>query len=78
MFPPEKLAGITNGQFSEWQLYDKHRTAVPGSVFVESGIGHLRCSYATSMKQIKEALAHIDSLFKEIQKEQASKIGTNS
>ena len=58
--------------------YVKSHTDVPGSVFGESGVGHLRCSYATSMEQIKEALARIADLLQEIEKERAPKIRTKS
>ncbi len=29
---------------------------VPGNVFGESGEGHIRCSYASSLEQLQEAL----------------------
>jgi aminotransferase len=77
-FPSVKSTGLTDEQFSERLLYEKHVIAVPGSVFGESGVGHLRCSYATSMEQIKEALARVADLLQEIQKEQAPKIRTKS
>jgi aminotransferase len=78
-FPSVKSTGLTDEQFSERLLYEKHVIAVPGSVFGESGIGHLRCSYATSMEQIKEALARVADLLDTIQKEQtAPKIRTRS
>ena len=71
-FPSVKSTGLTDEQFSERLLYEKHVIAVPGSVFGESGIGHLRCSYATSMEQIKEALARVADLLDTIKKEQAA------
>ena len=78
-FPSVKSTGLTDEQFSERLLYEKHVIAVPGSVFGESGVGHLRCSYATSMEQIKEALNRIADLLDTIQKEQtAPKIRTRS
>jgi aminotransferase len=78
-FPSVKSTGLTDEQFSERLLYEKHVIAVPGSVFGESGVGHLRCSYATSMDQIKEALNRIADLLETIQKEQAApKIRTKS
>jgi len=78
-FPSVKSTGLTDEQFSERLLYEKHVIAVPGSVFGESGVGHLRCSYATSMEQIKEALNRIADLLDTIQKEQtAPKIRTKS
>jgi aminotransferase len=78
-FPSVKSTGLTDEQFSERLLYEKHVIAVPGSVFGESGVGHLRCSYATSMDQIKEALNRVADLLDTIQKEQtAPKIRTRS
>jgi aminotransferase len=78
-FPSVKSTGLTDEQFSERLLYEKHVIAVPGSVFGESGVGHLRCSYATSMEQIKEALNRIADLLDTIKKEQtAPKIRTRS
>jgi aminotransferase len=78
-FPSVKSTGLTDEQFSERLLYEKHVIAVPGSVFGESGTGHLRCSYATSMEQIKEALNRLADLLDTIQKEQAApKIRTKS
>jgi Aspartate/tyrosine/aromatic aminotransferase len=78
-FPSVKSTGLTDEQFSERLLYEKHVIAVPGSVFGESGVGHLRCSYATSMEQIKEALARVADLLDTIKKEQtAPRIRTKS
>jgi len=71
-FPSVKSTGLTDEQFSERLLYEKHVIAVPGSVFGESGVGHLRCSYATSMEQIKEALNRIADLLDTIKKEQSA------
>ena len=34
--------------------------AVPGSAFGAQGEGFIRCSYATSMEQLKEALRRIE------------------
>ncbi|HMK46499.1 MAG TPA: aminotransferase class I/II-fold pyridoxal phosphate-dependent enzyme [Methanocella sp.] len=75
-FPSIKKTGLTSEQFSERLLYEKHVIAVPGDVFGETGVGHLRCSYATNMDQIKEALARIGELIQEIEKEQAPKLKT--
>ena len=33
---------------------------VPGNVFGASGEGHIRCSYATSMENIREAMDRIE------------------
>ncbi len=58
-FPSIKSTGLSSEEFSERLLYEQGVVTVPGSVFGESGIGHLRCSYCSSMEDIKEALARI-------------------
>ena len=37
---------------------------VPGNAFGESGEGHIRVSYASSLQQINEALNRIDNFVK--------------
>jgi aminotransferase len=58
-FPSIKATGLSSEEFSERLLYEQGVVTVPGSVFGEAGIGHLRCSYCSSMEDIKEALARI-------------------
>lgn len=73
-FPSIKSTGLTSEEFAERLLYEQHVVAVPGSVFGESGKGHLRCSYATSMEGIKEALGRIESLLDDIKKEKQAPV----
>jgi aminotransferase len=47
-------------EFAEGLLHEERVAAVPGSVFGESGAGHLRISYATGMTDLKEALNRIE------------------
>ncbi|WP_424359011.1 aminotransferase class I/II-fold pyridoxal phosphate-dependent enzyme [Methanocella sp. MCL-LM] len=77
-FPSIKKTGLTDTEFSERLVFEKHVIAVPGSVFGETGVGHLRCSYATNMEQIKEALDRIADFVKELEREQAPKIRTRT
>lgn len=42
--------------FAERLLMEEKVAVVPGSVFGESGEGHVRCSYATSLQQLQEAM----------------------
>ncbi|HTY89572.1 MAG TPA: aminotransferase class I/II-fold pyridoxal phosphate-dependent enzyme [Methanocella sp.] len=58
-FPSIKATGLSSEEFSERLLYEQGVVTVPGSVFGEAGMGHLRCSYCSSMEDIKEALARI-------------------
>ncbi|MCD1294251.1 aromatic amino acid aminotransferase [Methanocella sp. CWC-04] len=70
-FPSVKSTGLSSEEFAERLLYEYHVVVVPGSVFGESGVGHLRCSYATSMDGIKEALGRIEAFIDEIKKQHA-------
>ena len=46
--------------FATKLLQEKKVAVVPGNAFGKSGEGFIRCSYATSMKQIEEAFHRID------------------
>lgn len=56
VFPSIKATGLSSEQFSEELLMQEKVAVVPGNVFGESGEGYVRCSYATSMQQLQEAL----------------------
>ncbi|WP_223594221.1 aminotransferase [Neobacillus bataviensis] len=56
VFPSIKATGLTSEQFAEQLLMQERVAVVPGHVFGESGEGYVRCSYATSMAQLQEAL----------------------
>ena len=59
-FPSIQSTGLTSQQFAE-QLLEKEKVAVvPGDVFGESGEGHIRCSYASSLEQLQEAMKRIE------------------
>lgn len=73
-FPSIKSTGLSSEEFSERLLYDQGVVTVPGSVFGESGIGHLRCSYCSSMEDIKEALARIGRFLETLRTEKAPTI----
>ena len=51
-------------------LKRKSVAVVPGDAFGECGSGYIRCSYATSMEGIREALKRIGDFVKEIKAEQ--------
>nr|WP_263324705.1 aminotransferase [Neobacillus sp. Marseille-Q6967] len=59
VFPSIKSTGLTSEQFAEQLLLAEKVAVVPGSAFGESGEGYIRCSYATSMEQLQEALKRI-------------------
>ncbi|MED1468508.1 aminotransferase [Bacillus salipaludis] len=56
VFPSIRSTGLSSEQFAEELLLAEKVAVVPGNVFGESGEGYVRCSYATSMQQLQEAL----------------------
>ncbi len=73
-FPSIRSTGLTSEKFAERLLFEEGVVVVPGNVFGESGDGHLRCSYAASMENIKEALGRMARLLDKIKAEQAPTI----
>lgn len=59
-FPSIKKAGITEEEFCERLLLEEKVAVVPGTAFGESGRGYIRCSYATSIENIEEALIRME------------------
>jgi aminotransferase len=55
-FPSIQGTGMTSDEFAERLLAEGRVAAVPGNVFGAGGEGFLRCSYATSVSQLNEAL----------------------
>jgi len=60
VFPDISTTGMSSREFA-LRLLEKEKVAVvPGSVFGKAGEGHIRCSYATSMDNIRESLIRIE------------------
>jgi aminotransferase len=59
-FPSIRSSGLDSETFAERLLHAEHVAVVPGSVFGPSGEGHVRCSYATALPLLEEALVRID------------------
>ena len=59
-FPSIRSSGMDSETFAERLLHAEHVAVVPGSVFGPSGEGHVRCSYATALPLLEEALVRID------------------
>ncbi|MBN3523068.1 aminotransferase class I/II-fold pyridoxal phosphate-dependent enzyme [Paenibacillus apiarius] len=55
-FPSIQSTGLTSEQFAHRLLFEAKVAAVPGDVFGLGGEGFIRCSYATSVAQLNEAL----------------------
>lgn len=58
-FPSIESTGLSSQEFAEQLLMKESVAVVPGDVFGESGEGHIRCSYATSMEELREAMKRI-------------------
>ncbi|CAH0137235.1 MULTISPECIES: aminotransferase [Peribacillus] len=63
-FPSIEKTGMTSMEFAEKLLTEELVAVVPGDVFGESGEGHIRCSYASSMEQLQEALRRMERFMK--------------
>jgi len=55
-FPSIATTGLSDDEFAERLLREERVAVVPGTAFGEGGRGHVRCSYATSLNNIQEAL----------------------
>lgn len=60
VFPSVQRTGMTSEEFAEKLLREQKVVVVPGTAFGDSGEGFIRCSYAYSVEQIKEALGRIE------------------
>ena len=59
LFPDISPTGLTSKDFALKLLESEKVAVVPGNVFGECGKNHIRCSYATSLENIKEAVKRI-------------------
>ncbi len=59
-FPSIESTGMSSEEFAEKLLIEEKVAVVPGSVFGIGGEGHIRCSYATSIDQLREALTRME------------------
>ncbi|HHP7238022.1 pyridoxal phosphate-dependent aminotransferase [Longibacter sp.] len=59
-FPDITSTGLTSEAFAENLLHEEGVACVPGDAFGPSGAGYVRCSYATSLDQIEQALERIE------------------
>jgi len=64
IFPSIKETGLTSLQFAEELLKAEKVALVPGDAFGASGEGFVRCSYASSLPKLSEALKRISRFLK--------------
>ena len=65
VFPCIRSSGLSSEEFATSLLHSKKIAVVPGNAFGESGEGYVRCSYAASMDDIREAMKRIAEFLKE-------------
>ncbi|MGD7053231.1 aminotransferase [Sutcliffiella horikoshii] len=66
-FPSVKETGLSSQEFAERLLLEEKVAVVPGNVFGESGEGYVRCSYASSLEQLQEAIKRMERFVKQFQ-----------
>ncbi|MGC9320194.1 MAG: aminotransferase class I/II-fold pyridoxal phosphate-dependent enzyme [Armatimonadota bacterium] len=59
-FPSIRRTGLTSSQFARSLLMDQRVAVVPGVAFGSAGEGHVRCSYASSIADLREALSRME------------------
>ncbi len=59
VFPSVRPTGLDSHAFAMQLLAEESVACVPGTAFGACGAGHLRCSYATEMDQIQEAMVRM-------------------
>ena len=70
IFPSVESTRLTGEEFAERLLLTEQVAVVPGSAFGECGKYHIRCSYATGMQELTEAIARINRFVENLQKSQ--------
>ncbi len=66
VFPSIQSTGLTSEEFCTRLLETQHVACVPGTAFGAAGEGHVRCSYATSLEKLTEALNRIETFVKSL------------
>ncbi len=66
VFPSIRSTGLSSEEFAEQLLISQKVAVVPGNAFGESGEGHIRCSYASSMDNLNEAMKRMRDFLKSL------------
>lgn len=64
LFPSISRFGLTSEEFCGKLLQEQRLAVVPGTAFGNCGEGHIRCSYAYSIDNIKKALSRLREFVK--------------
>src|SRR5699024_6419324 len=70
VFPSIQETGLSSEEFAEKLLHEERVAVVPGNAFGASGEGYIRCSYATSIEQLEEAVNRMERFMKKLKKKQ--------
>lgn len=66
VFPGIQKTGLSSDVFCERLLREHKVVCVPGTAFGASGEGYIRCSYATGLNQLMEALERMSAFVKQL------------
>ncbi len=66
VFPKITSTGLSSRDFSLRLLHEKKVAVVPGPAFGNGGEGHVRCSFATALDQIKIAMVRMAEFCREL------------
>ncbi len=58
-FPDIRSTGLTSEEFAQKLIEEERVAVVPGDAFGPSGAGYVRCSYATALDKVEEAVVRI-------------------
>ncbi len=70
VFPDIRSTGLSSDEFCERFLMEEKVAVISGSAFGPGGEGFVRCCYATSMKDIAEAMTRLDNFLTNLKKKQ--------
>ncbi len=71
-FPSIKHTSLTSREFCRALLIEEGVATVPGDAFGQCGEGYIRCTYATGMDQLKEALSRMERFLSKLHRDQLS------
>ncbi|MEY3481900.1 MAG: hypothetical protein RIQ71_2675 [Verrucomicrobiota bacterium] len=71
VFPEIRSTGLTSRDFAMRLLEEEKVAVVPGTAFGTSGEGFVRCSYATSLEQIKIAMERMAAFVQRVSRRAA-------
>ena len=64
VFPDIRSTGMTSSEFATSLLKEERVAVIPGTAFGSSGEGFVRCSYATALDEIEEAMLRVQRFLK--------------